>query len=100
MWSLKVEIAITAKKQILRTMQVVSFLTLSVAFIFSMPYIFDGFLFDQNNERLIELMGYVRLTSSTQIFWRVHIVLLASAIILSEVFFVAENIHARSPMRV
>jgi len=98
MWSVKVEISITAKKQVLRTMQMVSFLTLSVAFIFSMPYIFDGF--DKNNARLIELMGYVRHISPTQIFWRVHIVLLASAIILSEVFFVAENIHARAPMRV
>ena len=40
-------------------MQVVTFLTLSVAFMFSMPYIFNGFLDNPDNARLIELMGYI-----------------------------------------
>ena len=93
MWSVKAEISIKAKKYTLRTMQVVTFLTLSVAFMFSMPYILNGFLMNPENARLIELMGYVQLTSTSQWIWRVHIILLACAIVLSEVFFVAENIH-------
>ena len=40
-------------------MQVVTFLTLSVAFMFSMPYIFNGFLDNPDNARLVELMGYI-----------------------------------------
>jgi len=59
MWSVKAEISIKAKKYTLRTMQVVTFLTLSVAFMFSMPYILNGFLMNPENARLIELMGYV-----------------------------------------
>jgi hypothetical protein len=59
MWTVRVEVSIKARKLTLRTMQVVTFLTLSVAFMFSMPYIFNGFLDNPDNARLVELIGYI-----------------------------------------
>ena len=86
---MKIDISVNAKKITLRTMQCATFMTLAIAFMFSMPYIFNGFLLNKENKRLIELLGYMQ-DSPDKLqpwVWRLHIVLLASAIVLSEVFF-------------
>lgn len=101
LWSMKIDISVNAKKITLRTMQCATFMTLAIAFMFSMPYIFNGFLLNKENKRLIELLGYMQ-DSPDKLqpwVWRLHIILLASAIVLSEVFFVADRVVNMSPKR-
>jgi len=75
-------------------MQLMSCTYLIVGYVLKMPYIFDGFLNNPKNQRLIQLVGYMNEGSGLK-KWHViiNIVMLSFAITFAEIYFEAERIN-------